>query len=105
MSEGAELIPLTEIARRLGGVTLWTVKRRIREAGIDAPRPGREMMLTEDDYRQLVNHMRTRKHSSGDRLTLEAKSALRKMRTRETRRLAAKVDSQVTALALERPKR
>lgn len=104
MSE-IELIPLTEIARRLGGVSLWTVKRRIREAGIDAPRPGRDMMLTEDDYRQLVNHIRTRKHSSGERLTLEAKSALRKMRTRETKRLAAKIEGPVVALNLERPKR
>lgn len=99
-----QLLSLSEVAKRLGGISLDTVKERIREAGIRGPRPAREMMLTERDYQALIEHMRQRQRGGGEHAERAAKQALRTLRLRETKRLGAKVHRQVVSLNLERPK-
>ena len=96
-----ELFTLAEVAKRLG-VSIYTTKERLREAGIHGPRPGREMKLTERDYQQLVEHMRQRRRGS-EKPNATAKAELRKMRMRQTRRLG-KRHGPVVSLDLERSK-
>jgi excisionase family DNA binding protein len=101
MAEG-DLISLEEVARRLGGVSVDTVKRRIREAGIRGPRPGKEVMLTETDYRELVEHLRNRSPlPAGPKRSPQ--QSLKNSKRRQSKRLLAQVRrGQVVALDLER---
>lgn len=95
-----ELFTLDEIAKRLG-VSKYTAKERIREAGINGPRPGREMKLTEKDYQQLIEKMRQRRRGAQSNPTA-VKAELRKLRARQTRRLGKKHPGPVVSLDLER---
>src|SRR5215831_3715589 len=94
------LMSLSEAAHRLG-VTTRTVKRRISEAGLVLPRPGRAVMLTEADLLQLIEATRCRSTSS---LRVNARaisssshvvalpgSFTRSARTRQTKRLLSDV--------------
>jgi excisionase family DNA binding protein len=60
MREPRDLMTLDEAARRLG-VSKTTVLRRCAEAGIQGPRPAKQVMLTEADYDRLVDYLRTRR--------------------------------------------
>lgn len=57
------LLSLREVAE-LMDVSVRTVKRRIKEAGIELPRPGRVVKLTENDYKNLIEATRCRSTSS-----------------------------------------
>src|SRR3954468_10872223 len=91
------LLPLTGVAERLGGVSIRTAKRRIQEAGIDPPRPGRAVMLTEADLAVVIEASRCRSSSlpqenaratnSISRAPRSADETLRSLRRRETSRL------------------
>lgn len=113
------LYTLAEVAKRLGGISVRTVQRRIVDAGIRPPRPGRAMVLTEGDLAALIEALRCRSPSSpqGDaketRITSsEARStaeALRSLQRRRTQRLLAdlpgrskKSSLKVVSLDLER---
>lgn len=93
------LLSLDEVAKRLK-VSKYTAKERIREAGIRGPRPGREMLLTEDDYRRLLENMRLRQRGAVSDPGA-VKAAVRKMRLQQTRRLGKK-HGPVVSLDLER---
>lgn len=97
-----DLISLEEAAARLGVRSIKTVRRRIKEAGLQPPRPGRVMMLTEADYRELV--AASRRRSKPAPASADAAAALKRARGRQSRRLAAKLrgGAQVIALSLER---
>jgi hypothetical protein len=114
------LIPMTEVAERLGGVSIRTAKRRIEEAGINPPRPGRAFMLTEADLAAVIEASRCRSSSSlqaSARATLttsraprSADETLRSLRRRETSRLLADLrkssnakSRKVVSLDLEKP--
>lgn len=87
---GLELISLAEAAERLGGVSVKTVKRRCVEAGIRGPRPGREMMLTEQDYARLVEYIaRHRRRTRLGRPSRSPKEALRGQSGKRLRKGAA----------------
>lgn len=94
------LLTLNEVAQRLS-ISKYTLKERIREAGINGPRPGREMQLTERDYQALVEHMRQRRYG-GYADAQAAKAAVTRMRTAATRRLGKKHHGPVVSLDLER---
>ena len=104
------LLSLAEAAARFG-VSVKTLKRRIREAGIRGPRAGREMMLTEADFDRLVEATRARTPEPPDPATPAARSpseALRSLHRRQTQRLVAGLRESrgpVVAISLERPRR
>ncbi len=82
-----DLISLDEVAARLGGISVKTVKRRIAEAGIRGPRPGREMMLTEGDYDRLVEATRERSPLPPTNVSRSARDALGSAHRRRTKRM------------------
>lgn len=96
------LFTLSEVAERLG-VSVYTLKERLREAGVHGPRPGREMRLTERDIAQLLENMRRRRRGGVQANPEAAKAELRKMRLRTTRRLGKRHAGPVVSLDLERP--
>ena len=49
-----------EVAEKLGGITVATLKRRIREAGLQPVRPGRTPYLHETDVPKLLEATRQR---------------------------------------------
>ena len=105
MAGSDELITLDEAAARLGGISRKTLMRRIAEAGIRGPRPGRAMMLTEADYQQLLEATRARSPEPipAPPPGRSAREALRRSRALHSRRLAAKIrGGKVTALDLDR---
>jgi excisionase family DNA binding protein len=107
MSE--QLLSLAEAAARLG-VAVKTLKKRIREAGIRGPRPGREMKLTEADFDRLVEATRARTPAPEDPGEVAAArspgEALRSLHRRQTQRLVEGLRPRpVVALALERRSR
>jgi excisionase family DNA binding protein len=88
---GSDLITLDEAAARLG-VARNIVRRRIREAGIRPPKPGRHVMLTEADYQQLVESTRARTlEPPAPAPGRDAADALRRIRRLQTARLANRV--------------
>lgn len=99
-----KLITLDEAAARLGGIARNTLLRRLAEAGIRPPKPGRHAMLTERDFTALVEAIRAR--SPAPPAARPAQQALRAAQRRQTQRLGAKVRGQVrgqvVALDLER---
>lgn len=106
----AALIPLAEVAQRLG-VSVKTVKRRLAEAGIKGPRPGHGMLLTEADFARLVEAMRarrrpyTKKGETREQPPRDAGEALRAAHLRQTKRLLGGMRRgarPVVALDLER---
>ncbi|HEY1258526.1 MAG TPA: helix-turn-helix domain-containing protein [Stellaceae bacterium] len=48
-----KVFTLAEAAAVLG-VSLRTLQRRIAEAGLDLPKPGRARLLTEADFNRLI---------------------------------------------------
>ena len=114
------LLPLEEVAERLGGVSIRTAKRRIQEAGIDPPRPGRAVMLTEADLVAVIEASRCRSSSlprANAKATpiishapRSADETLRSLRRRETSRLlgglrksSSAKSPKVVSLDLEKP--
>lgn len=103
MAADRELITLDEAAARLGGISRKTLMRRIAEAGIRGPRPGRAMMLTEEDYRRLLEATRERTPAPpAPQNGRTPQAALRSAQRRQSKRLAARVRANVTALDLDR---
>jgi len=101
----ADLLSLDEAARRLGGISRNTLLRRLAEAGIRPPKPGRYAMLTEGDFAARVLAMRARSPAPPapappPRTPMDALRAA--ARRNEGRRIAEKTRGKVVALGLEK---
>jgi hypothetical protein len=83
---------LDEGAQRLS-IGVHTLKRRIREARLHLPRPGRSRMFTERDFQLLVDYIRTRgpNYQRKSSAEIAAERALAKIQQREANRLAAEM--------------
>jgi transposase len=77
-------LSLEEVAERLGGITVHTLKQRIKEAGIQPVRPGRTPYLTEDDIKPLIEATRRRKSAYDPRPSV--RRAVRSSQVRMARR-------------------
>jgi hypothetical protein len=72
-----------EVAKKLGGIKVSTVKTRIREAGIRPVRPGRTPYLHQDDIPALIEA--TRERNFDPRLSARAQQQRRALQRRRPR--------------------
>jgi len=98
----APRLTLDVIAERLR-INIKTLNRRLAEAGIRGIKPGRERLLTEVDFANLVEHLDRRATSLTPRSPLGVPVAVRRQLHRsETKWLLQRVKRPVTKIDLGR---